>query len=73
MALPSPLAPNIDPLYADTLAALARAGEEALVDEKNKKKREWGLVFEIETIGNDKGPLMVPGQFPDGRGSFILS
>ena len=39
MALPSPLAPNIDPLYADTLAAPARAGEEALVDEKNKKNR----------------------------------
>lgn len=74
MALPSPLAPNIDPLYADTLAAPARAGEEALVDEKNKKNREWGLVFEIvETIGNVKGPLMVPGQFPDGRDSFILS
>lgn len=44
------------------------------MDEKNKRNREWGLVFEIvETIGNVKGPLMVPGQFPDGRDSFILS
>lgn len=34
----------------------------------------WMLVFEIvETIGNVKGPFMVPGQFPDVRGSFILS
>lgn len=31
------------------------------------------LVFEIvETIGNVKGPLMVPGQFPDVRGSLFF-
>lgn len=32
------------------------------------------LAFDIvETSGNIKGPLMVPGQLPDVRGSFILS
>ena len=44
---------------------------------KENKKREGAslmLAFDIvETNGNIKGPLMVPGQLPDVRGSFILS
>ena len=48
------------------------------MDEKKANKKEsgasWMLVFKIvETIGNVKGPFMLPGQFPDVRGSFILS